>query len=361
MRWKTVTLFSAVAVLVGGGIAATRWYPAAQPAPRASNVNAVATVAVKRTDLSTTVTMPGTLGYGVPTSIKAADGTVTWLPAVGAAVTRGHALYRNNDRPVIAFYGNTPLFRKLGTVDMIGRDVRVVVQNLRALGYSTGDQPWLRTSALPIRPGDGVLTTHVMQAIRRWRHDAGLPPGNAIDPAEVAVLPGPVRISQVTAGLGDPATAGVLTVTGSSKEVTVPVRANELGSVHAGLAASVELPGGRKTPGRVTRIDRSAHEPEGSDDPDPATAVVTVTVALADEHAVRNLDAAPVQVSFAGESRNHVLAVPVAALLALREGGHAVQIAGGPLVAVKTGMFAMGMVEVSGKGLVDGTKVVTAS
>jgi hypothetical protein len=53
--------------------------------------------------------------------------------------------------------------------------------------------------------------------------------------------------------------------------------------------------------------------------------------------------------------------VPVAALLALREGGHAVRIAGGPLVAVDTGMFAMGLVEVSGQGLTAGTKVVTAS
>jgi hypothetical protein len=305
--------------------------------------------------------MPGTLGYGVPTSVKATGGTVTWLPAVGAAVTRGHPLYRNDDRPVIVFYGTTPLFRKLDRPDMVGRDVRVVVQNLRALGYRTGDQPRARTSKLPVRPGDGVLTAQVIQAIQRWREDAGLPPGSAIDPAEVAVLPGPVRVSQLTTGLGDPAAEGVLTVTSSKKAVTVPVRASELGSIHAGTAASVELPGGRTTAGKVTRIDRSAHLPEGADDVDPATAEVDVTVALGDGHAVRNLDAAPVQVSFAGETRKQVLAVPVAALLALREGGHAVRIAGGPLVAVDTGMFAMGLVEVSGQGLTAGTKVVTAS
>jgi len=51
----------------------------------------------------------------------------------------------------------------------------------------------------------------------------------------------------------------------------------------------------------------------------------------------------------------------VSALLALREGGYALQRPDGTLVAVRTGMFAGGLVEVSGKGLAEGSKVVTAS
>jgi peptidoglycan hydrolase-like protein with peptidoglycan-binding domain len=359
MRWKIAAL-TATVLVAGGGFAVTRWHSRAAPVPDAPGAgapaaDAVATVAVKRTDLSTARTLPGTLGYGVPTSVKAAGGTVTWLPAVGAAVSRGHALYRDDDRPVVAFYGTTPLFRKIDNPGMIGRDVRVVVQNLRALGYRTGDQPPGQ------RPGDGVLTAQVVQAIQRWRKDSGLPPGSAIDPADVVVLPGPARVSQITAQLGDPASGGVLAVTSSRKAVTVPVAASDLGPIRAGRTVSVELPGGRKAPGKVTRIERSAHLTEGADDQDPATAEVNVTVVLDDDHVVKDLDAAPVRVSFAGDTRKHVLAVPVAALLALREGGYAVQIAGGPLVAVRTGMFAMGLVEVGGDGLAEGTKVVTAS
>ncbi|WP_236584086.1 hypothetical protein [Streptomyces sp. MBT53] len=51
----------------------------------------------------------------------------------------------------------------------------------------------------------------------------------------------------------------------------------------------------------------------------------------------------------------------MSALVALREGGYAVQRPDGTLIAVATGMFAGGLVEVSGTGLTAGTKVVTAS
>ena len=57
----------------------------------------------------------------------------------------------------------------------------------------------------------------------------------------------------------------------------------------------------------------------------------------------------------------HVLAVPVGALLALRDGGYGVQISGGALTAVKVGLFADGMVQISGTGLAAGTRVVTTS
>jgi hypothetical protein len=141
----------------------------------------------------------------------------------------------------------------------------------------------------------------------------------------------------------------------------MPVAVADLDGIRPGLAVRVELPGGKTTPGRVARIDRDARSPEGGEGQDAEAAEVDVTVTLKDAKAVRKLDSAPVQVSFAGDSRTGVLAVPVAALLALREGGHAVQVAGGPLVAVETGMFAMGLVEVSGDGLAEGTPVVTAS
>jgi multidrug efflux system membrane fusion protein len=54
----------------------------------------------------------------------------------------------------------------------------------------------------------------------------------------------------------------------------------------------------------------------------------------------------------------------VQALLALREGGYAVEVveAGrSRYLAVRTGMFAGGMVEITGAGLTDGMTVVTTS
>jgi hypothetical protein len=55
-----------------------------------------------------------------------------------------------------------------------------------------------------------------------------------------------------------------------------------------------------------------------------------------------------------------VLAVPVSALVALAGGGYAVEVvhgAGSRLVAVRTGLFAQTLVQVSGPGLAAGQRV----
>jgi multidrug efflux pump subunit AcrA (membrane-fusion protein) len=60
-----------------------------------------------------------------------------------------------------------------------------------------------------------------------------------------------------------------------------------------------------------------------------------------------------------------VLTVPVEALLALRDGGYGLEVvdASGQhrIVPVKLGFSARGLVEVTGEGLAEGTRVVTAS
>ncbi|MEU8660244.1 peptidoglycan-binding domain-containing protein [Actinoplanes philippinensis] len=336
----------------GGGFAATRWTAADGTPASTPTTEAVATVAVERTDLSTARTLPGTLGYGTPRTIRGQSGTVTWLPAAGTTVTAGQPLYRNDDQPVTLLYGTTPMFRPIDGAGLTGRDVRVIVDNLRALGFRTGDQPH------GIRPGDGQVTPGLIAAIKKWQEHLGVPATGTISPAQVAVLPGPVRIAEITAELGAPPAEGVLTVTGRKKVVTVPVSAAEAGSVTKGDAVTVELPGGDTTDGTVASVARDARPGDGSESAQP---LVDITVTVKNTAAVKTLDTTPVQVSFAGETHEDVLVVPVAALLALREGGHAVQVSGGPLVAVETGMFAMGMVEITGDGLAEGTRVVTVS
>jgi peptidoglycan hydrolase-like protein with peptidoglycan-binding domain len=353
-RRRALALLAGTAAAgAGGGIAAMRWADGGGPPPPSSAAtDGPATVAVERTDLSTARTVPGTHGFGTPRTVRGAGGTVTWLPAAGTTVTLGQPLYRNDDRPVTLLYGTTPMFRPVQGLGLTGRDVRVVVDNLRALGYRTGDQPY------GTRPGDGVLTAGVVAAVRKWQQNIGVPVTGTIEPAHVAVLPGPVRIAEITAELGASAADGVLTVTGRAKVVTVPISATDLGSVRKGDAVRVELPGGAVTDGAVASVAREARPADGSESEQP---LVDVTVTVQNTGAVKKLDAAPVRVSFTGEVREDVLAAPVAALLALREGGHAVQVAGGPLVAVETGMFAMGMVEISGDGLTEGTRLVTVS
>jgi hypothetical protein len=83
-------------------------------------------------------------------------------------------------------------------------------------------------------------------------------------------------------------------------------------------------------------------------------------VTVADQSGLGTLDQAPVTVTLVSASVENVLTVPVAALVALVEGGTGVQVVTGSTsryVTVKLGMFANGRVEISGDGIVEGTMV----
>jgi multidrug efflux pump subunit AcrA (membrane-fusion protein) len=85
-----------------------------------------------------------------------------------------------------------------------------------------------------------------------------------------------------------------------------------------------------------------------------------VTIAIADQTALIDLQIASVDVELVSASRENVLSVPVAALLARPEGGFAVEIVSGAdstVSPVKTGLFAAGRVEISGDGLIEGMRV----
>jgi multidrug efflux pump subunit AcrA (membrane-fusion protein) len=109
----------------------------------------------------------------------------------------------------------------------------------------------------------------------------------------------------------------------------------------------------------ATAPEQAAPTPAGSGTATSA-ARIPVTVTLADQLALGSLDAAPVDVDFVSQTREGVLAVPVAALLAMPEGGYGVEIVNGRstrIVAVQTGLFAAGRVEISGGGIAAGMKV----
>ncbi|MFD4555652.1 hypothetical protein ACFWP5_15235 [Streptomyces sp. NPDC058469] len=354
----------------------------------ASGAPRVSTVAVVRTDLSSTLSLNGTLGYGRTVSVKGGkDGLVTQLPAVGAKVSRGRSLYRLDDRPVPVFYGTTPLFRPLDTRGLMGRDVKVVADNLRALGYDIGAQPasgsWVAqrpeptgaASASPssspsaspspsyvrVKPGEGVLTASLIAAVGRWQTQVGMPSTGVLGAGDVAVLPGEVRVGAVQAQPGDPATGTLMSVTGTAKSVSVPLDATDVDSIQQGDKATVTLPDNSEAHGTVSAISTDAQAADQAGGDSGGTPQLVVTVSLDGTAALRRLNSAPVQVQFTGQTKKGVLAVPVGALLALSGGGYALQLPGGRLLAVETGMFAKGLVEVSGTGITAGTKVATAS
>ncbi|HEY0261236.1 MAG TPA: hypothetical protein VGC18_15440 [Lacisediminihabitans sp.] len=355
-RRTIVTVGVVVLVLVVAALATTALALHGSSSQTPAQAVTLSTTTVKKTDLTNSQTFSGTLGFGLVQTVKGAgSGTITKLPAAGDSVAQGAALYRVDDVPVPVFFGTTPLFRSLGASGLRGADVAVVADNLAVLGFATG---------IPTAdPAKAVWTARATAALKRWQTAAGLEPTGTLDVGQVLVLPGAVRVNSVTAQLGDPVASDLLTVTATTKVVTVPVKASEIAKVAVGTEVTIVLPDNVTTTGKITAIATVVDSSSGSGGGDspadgPPTLTVTAVPSIPDD--VAALDYASVQVEVTTESHPNVLAVPIAALVALQEGGYALQLPSGTFVAVTTGMFAQSLVEVSGSGITDGLKVVTA-
>ncbi|GAA3951382.1 efflux RND transporter periplasmic adaptor subunit [Actinoplanes auranticolor] len=386
VKWLAGGIVVVIAA-VAAGIVVTRHRASGQPA--APGPSAVETVKLERRDLSTTKQLDGSIGFGASRPLAGhTEATVTWLPAVGATIKRGQQLFRADDKPVSLFYGRMPLYRPIAGRQLVGRDVRIVADNLRALGYGIGNQPSVgervtRTEPAPVasaapaagkapetppaaaksttvkvRKGDGVLTTGLIAAIKDWQQDRGLPVTGRIAVGDVEVLPGAIRVDALAVQPGSPANGPLMSVTSTRKVITVPAELGDAAVLERGKAVTVTLPDDRTVKARISSVGRTLAAPEGAvADGEPT---MTVAVTVDDPKAIADLDSADVRVNVAGTTVEDVLAAPIEALIALTEGGYAVQGPGG-LVAVKTGMFADGWVEISGAGLDAGTDVVVAS
>jgi hypothetical protein len=338
---------AAVAV-IGGATAFTTL----RPRPRAAAATAeptLTTTTVRTMDLSDTRTVGGTLGYGSAHAIKGTgSGVLTKLPSTGTKVSRGRILYRVNDQPVVALYGDTPLFRPIGTAGLTGPDVLELRRNLTALGYQSHS-----------RQG-AVSDASLLDALKRWQKALGRPTPGVLQPSQAVVVSGPGRISAVTAQLGDPVEEPLFSVGSTTKLVTLPMSPTDAGALHTGMAVSITLPNGSEVPGKVSTISPSVTGGgSDADDSGADSAQAKQTVTVIPKKAVTSYDSATVQVRITTTTRKGVLAVPVGALVALHEGGYAVQRPDGSLIAATTGVFAGGMVQVGGPGIAAGTAVVT--
>jgi peptidoglycan hydrolase-like protein with peptidoglycan-binding domain len=357
---RTTSVVAATTLVLGAAAAAAVGFTAASPAtPTTIAVGArTATAQITRATLTQTQEVNGVLGYGTPVTVNArGQGIITWLPASGATLRRGKAVYKLDNIPVPLLYGNLPLYRELRP-GLTGPDVKEVERNLAALGY-TGFTV------------DTRYTAATATAVRRWQQAAGRAQTGAFDPAGVVIARGPVRVVSLTAHLGDPvgdpAGGAVLAYAGTTKVVRVNLDTALQDMARVGRRAVITLPDGRTVNGKVAAVgtvatsaqDQSQSQGgQNQNQNEPATIEVTVTVA--DQSKFGRLDQAPVVVQLTSASVENVLTVPVSALVALAEGGYGVQVVTGSAsryVAVEPGMFAGGRVEVSGDGLSEGMLV----
>jgi peptidoglycan hydrolase-like protein with peptidoglycan-binding domain len=344
-------------VIAGASVLAT----ARRPAPPAGP--SLPTEPVVRADLATRQQVDGVLGHGDAKPVLGHGGIITWLPEAGATIRRGQTVYRVDGRGVPLFYGRSPFWRTMRPGSR-GADVRQLQRNLAALGHDV--------------PVDGRFGSATATAVRRWWRARGLTPTSgdwarrrSVQPGDVVVAAGPIRIAAVRGVLGGPAQGAVVTATGVRKVVTVnlPVDQRRLAVVNAQV--SVALPGGTATTGHITSVGTVATAPQAAApganaapaQPGQAAqnATVEVAVTLDRGQAAARLDGAPVTVGFTSSVRRGVLAVPVSALIALGPDAYAVKVVGPDgtrrSVPVRLGVFTGGRVEVSGSGVAEGVRV----
>jgi peptidoglycan hydrolase-like protein with peptidoglycan-binding domain len=313
------------------------------------------TATVERRDLVDRESVDGTLGYADVSPLRAgAAGTLTAIREPGSVVRRGQSLYDVDDAPAAwLLYGSLPAWRDFNSWMSDGEDVRQLERNLRALGYDPDGEMTV----------DDEWTWATTAAVERFQDAHGLTEDGSLAQGEVVFRPGPSRIGEVDATVGQAVVPGAQLgeLSSTHREVTVDLEADRQALVDTGDSVTVELPDGKVGRGRVSDVGKVASQP-ASEDQDPT---IEVTIALRGRVARgRGLDQAPVDVGFAVERREDVLAVPVSALLARSGGGLAVEAIDGDgrrrLVPVEPGMYADDYVEVSGSGLREGMRVVSA-
>lgn len=341
-RWWRVAVLVGVAALVVGVVAAAfglDW--AGSGDENGTDTLPPATATVTRQTLVDTVSATGELSYGSEGRATARSaGTVTELSEPGSVITRGQALYKVDDEPVVLLYGSLPAYRTL-TVGDQGADVEQFEQNLAQLGYTgfTVDQSYTSATA---------------SAVGQWQSDLGLSQTGSVELGRVVYAADQVRIEAHEARVGDVVQPGatIVTYTGTSRVVIVDLDVSDQRLATTGSTVQVSLPGGGTTTGTIARaqtvIETASTGPETK---------IEAIIDVVDQAVFDGLGSASVRVTFTAEERRDVLTVPVAALLALAEGGYGVQVVDGTttrIVAVETGLFAGGRVEVSGGGLTEG-------
>lgn len=190
----------------------------------------------------------------------------------------------------------------------------------------------------------------------------------------------PAHSSSTPAGSTHPSAASstpavaILSTTSNRLIVTVQLPASSQSEARVGAHVTVELPDRTSVGGRITGVSALAQSSSsgsggsgagggggggGAGGNGGSSATVPVTITLNRHLSARGLDQASVSVLFAQARANHVLSVPVTALIATSGSSYAVQEASLPhrLLPVTTGLFAAGYVEISGAGIQAGLAV----
>ncbi len=158
------------------------------------------TAPVEQRDLLEEIEWTGTLGFGQEVSVGGNGGTVTAVVPAGTLIERGDVIAEVDGEPVIAMFGDTPMWRGLTSGD-VGVDVFQLETNLAALGYDEDQTVDIDTE----------FTANTSLMVERWQEDLGLEITGSVEAGRVAIVAGPSSIIS-TSAIGSVATSELVSI-----------------------------------------------------------------------------------------------------------------------------------------------------
>ena len=358
-RRRAFLAMGAAAILAAGagaGAFASRSGPFAAKAKPTTSTFSGATDTVTKGDLQGQTSVSGTLRYSDSRKFKSGfEGVLIQVPASGAVLTQGDVLYRTGNETAYLMRGNLPAWRSFEAGMEDGEDIRQLETALRDLGYFDYEP-------------DDHFSWATTSAILKWQKDLDLPRTGTLPLGRIVFTPGDLRVGTVTARVGDRIAADteLFDVTSTTQVVDANIKLSDQKLAVVGTAVTIKLPDAKNTTGKITSVgtptEKSSGSGSGAGSGESKERVIPITVTLTDASATTNFQEVSVTVDLPSEKRTGVLSVPVGALLALSADQYGVEIveAGGTTrkVPVTIGLFAGGRVEISGKDISEGQRVV---
>lgn len=313
--------------------------PASTTEATRSTTNATNTVT--RRTLEHTEEFDGALGYGDQFALPGyTSGTVSWTPGKGTVLQPGDMLYKVDEKPTYWTHGDVPMYRELSSGSE-GTDVEQLQRYLQDEGYLDTDVE-----------ADGKFGGTTRTAVKAWQDDHGLKNTGRVDGTQLLFLPyESIRVAAIPR-IGEPANGGVLEVTEPALFVTADVSARKKKAFEGQPVIEVETADGSRYPATVESITaQQSQDAFGGQN-------YRVRLQLG---TVGDQEPGDVSIEAIDVLAEDVLTVPAQALVALVEGGYAVEVdqpdGTGGYVGVEIGEFADGWVQVTGD-VAEGDRVV---
>jgi hypothetical protein len=297
------------------------------------------------------------------------DSVIAQLSPTGTSVVTGTVLFANDNLPVVAIEGDPStipaLTRDLAIGSSAGADIKVLERMLVEGGFDPSGSVLV----------DDSFDSATAEAVLKWWQS--FDPAISVDPALLIVPAGsfvvvPAGLSVGTAAVADGTTitgdSPVLTLTSPARVVTTTAPIDDT-TFALGATIDVEFPDGTIEPGVVVAVGNIATNSGGQPGATPTVSIDIHVDTIPDS--VQSFVSVPVTLRVVAESVPQAFVVPVSALVALAEGGYALEVidaaatAAAParthLIAVETGLFADGFVVVIGDAVAAGLDVVVPS